>query len=126
MLNQTGIKTVSATTQNTILIAPELAFALPCMVANTGVSANAQGRKIVKAGTPLKGSMLERNTAFTVDSVGTDAVGIILHDVDVTEGTKNAQVVTFGFVDQSKLESDVVTLVNSAKETLAGKIQFVI
>lgn len=124
MLNQTGITKVSGTTRKTILIAPELAFALSCKVANTGVDADSDGKKIVKAGTPLAGSMTARDTAFTVAS-GTDAVGIILHDVDVTGGTQNAQVMTFGFVDISKLDSDVVAKVEAAKSALAGKIQFV-
>ena len=53
MLNQTGIKKTSAVTRKVILIAPELAFSLSCKVANTGVGAGEDGKKIVKAGTPL-------------------------------------------------------------------------
>lgn len=137
MLNQTGIKKTSATTRKTILIAPELAFSLSCKVANTGVEAGEDGKKIVKAGTPLAGSLLERDTEFTVFTVTSDEdvstvgegeetpvvgeeetpVGILLHDVDVTAGTANAQVVVFGFVDVSKLDEDVAgTLLSAAAD----------
>ena len=114
MLNQTGITRESATTRNTILIAPELAFTLPCKVANTGVTA-ADGKKIVKAGTPLYGSLTARDTAFTISGgSGATPVGICLHDVDVTSGTKNAQITVFGFVDVSKLETAVATALAAA------------
>ena len=199
MLNQGGITKTSGTTRNIILIAPELAFAVSCKVANTGIEADSDGKKLVKAGTPLYGSLTARDTAFTTSATGTAAsatasvptgqtgvtaaavvaatfgaavggigdrytfvavsgdtvtwqlegqtvdltdygitltgdatagnkviviytpavpaepVGIILHDVDVTGGTQNAQVVTFGFVDVSKLETAVATALATNK-----------
>ena len=124
MLNQTGITRVAGTTRKTILIAPELAFSLSCMVENTGVSAGEDGRKVVKAGTPVSGDLQERDTAFKVAGEEDTPVGIILHDVDVTKGTANSQVVIFGFVDISKLEEDVATTVKSMEAKLP-KITFV-
>lgn len=121
MLNQGGITKTSGTTRNIILMAPELAFSVSCKVANTGLSADSDGKKLVKAGTPLYGSLVARDTAFTAvaPTVGENdpapvPVGIILHDVDVTGGTQNAQVVTFGFVDVSKLETAVATALAAA------------
>lgn len=114
MLNQGGITRESGTTRNLILMAPELAFTVSCMVANTGVTA-VDGKKIVKAGTPLYGSLTARETAFTISgSEGATPVGICLHDVDVTSGTKNSQITTFGFVDVSKLETTVATALAAA------------
>lgn len=115
MLNQSGITKVSATSEKQILFAPEIAVALSCKVANTGVTA-VDGKKIVKAGTPLYGSLTARGTAFTISNAteGAKPIGIILHDVDVTSGTKNAQVVAFGFVDISKLDSAVATALAAA------------
>ena len=114
MLNQSGITKVTATSEKQILFAPEVAVALSCKVANTGVTA-VDGKKIVKAGTPLYGSLTARGTAFTISGGESEnPVGIILHDVDVTSGTKNAQVVAFGFVDISKLESAVATALAAA------------
>ena len=116
MLNQSGITKVSATTEKQILFAPEMAVGVSCKVANTGVEAGTDGKKMVLAGTPLYGSLTARDTAFTIsdDTVGATPVGIILHDVDVTSGTKNAQVVIFGFVDVSKLETAVATALAAA------------
>lgn len=113
MLNQSEVKVTSATTRKTILVAEEMAVAFSCKVSDSGVTAS-DGKKIVKAGTPLAGDLTARETAFTVATDGAGAVGLLLHDVDVTSGAKNAQVLVFGFVDISKLESDVVSMVRTA------------
>lgn len=132
MLNQTGIKKVSAFTEKTILIAPELAFSMSCKVANTGLTADSTGKKIVKAGTPLAGNLEARNTAFTVakdttaESVtSSNATCMLLHDVDVTEGNANAQALIFGFVDTGKLDTDVVSKLTASARAALSKITFV-
>ena len=125
MLNQTGIKKTSAVTRKVILIAPELAFSLSCKVASTGVQAGTDGKKIVKAGTPLAGNIEARDTAFTVAGSGATPCGILLHDVDVTEGTANAQFVIFGFVDSTKLEESVTQMLTPEMKTKLPKITFV-
>ena len=128
MLNQTGVTKVSGTNRKTILVDEMNSTALSIVVGNTGVNAGADGKKIIKAGTPVTGSLTERNTAFTVakDSGGNNnAVGVILHDVDVTNGEANSQVVIFGFIDISKLDSDVVTLLTEAAKKSMRMIQFV-
>lgn len=114
MLNQSGITKTSGLSRKTILIDTQLLFALPCMIANTGVTAGTDGKKIVKAGTPLVGSLTDRDTAFTVGAKDAAVVGIAEHDVDVTAGTANGAVVVFGFIDESKLDADVVTLLDTA------------
>ena len=128
MLNQSTITTESAATRKTILVDELNSTAFSCMVANTGITADSDGKKIAKAGTPLTGSLEARGTAFTVASTTecvSNAIGILLHDVDVTDGTKNAQVVVFGFIDLNKLESDVQALITSAVKTALKMIQFV-
>lgn len=128
MLNQSTISTETAATRKTILVDELNSTAFSCMVANTGISADADGKKIAKAGTPLTGSLEARGTAFTVASTTegvSNAIGILLHDVDVTDGTKNAQVVVFGFIDLNKLESDVQALITSAVKAALKMIQFV-
>lgn len=127
MLNQTGVTKVSGTTRKTILVDEMNSTALSIVVGNTGVEPGADGKKIIKAGTPVTGSLTERNTAFTVakDSDGNNAVGVILHDVDVTNGEANSQVVIFGFIDISKLDSDVVALLTEAAKKSMRMIQFV-
>lgn len=123
-LNQTGIKKITAVTGKTILIAPELAFSLSCKVSKTGVTAT-DGRYIVKAGTPLTGSLEARDTAFSVTAADGTPCGILLNDVDVTEGTANASVLIFGFVDSSKLESSVTTALTAAMRAKLPKITFI-
>lgn len=116
-----------------ILIAPELAFALPCVVSNAGVSAGSDGRKIIKAGTPLYGSVdyfMNRQTVLKVskssDVGSTDAVyGIARWDIDVTDETKtNGTLLIAGYVDYLKLESSVKTLIDTEKTNLS-RILFV-
>ena len=128
MLNQSGITSVTGTTTKNILVAPELAFSLPCMVANTGVVADADSKKVVKAGTPLVGDITVRGTAFTAGTAATASgiAGLLLHDLDVTSGTKNAQILVFGFVDETKLDAAVQTIVDTAAvKTQLAKITFV-
>lgn len=81
-------------------------------------------KKIVKAGTPITGDIEARNTAFT-KAGDEDAVGILLHDVDVTEGNANGAIVLFGFVDLDKLDADAFALITAGvKEKLSGKVTF--
>lgn len=117
MLNQSDVTKTSGLARKTILIDTQLFFALPCMIAATGVKAGSDGKKIVKAGTPLKGSLLNRDEAFTVganDDADDAVVGIAEHDVDVTAGTANGGIIVFGFIDESKLDTDVVELLDTA------------
>lgn len=128
MLNQSTISTVEGATRKTILVDELNSTAFSCKVSNTGISADSNGKKIAKAGTPLTGDLTVRGTAFakaTTTSGVSNAVGILLHDVDVTDGTKNAQVVVFGFIDLNKLESDVQELVTAEVKTALRMIQFV-
>ena len=119
-----AVKTEIFVADKNILIAPELAFTFGVQVGNTGVSANSNGKKIVKAGTPLYQSqdvLMNRQTVLTISAGGVDATvaGILLHDVDVTDGTQNGTLVYRGYVDYLKLDDDVQTLVTAA--LTAGK-----
>ena len=95
-------------------------FEIGVQVTNTGVSANAEGRKIIPAGTPVGGStsaLETRNTVLTVTNTaatGANAQGVLRHDVDVTAGAANATLVVRGEVDLSKCP----TIVAEAKAAL--------
>lgn len=113
------VKTEHYTNNVDILIAPELAFAFPCIVENAGVSANSEGRKIVKAGTPLFGSvdiLMNRQTKLRAsgDSTYKYVAGVARWDIDVTEGDTNATVLYSGAIDFLKLDEDVQALVTAA------------
>lgn len=103
-----------------VLLNPDNAFEIGVQVGNTGVSADSNGRKIIKAGTPVGGtvSALEtRNTVLSVtntSSNGANAQGVLRHDVDVTNGNANATLIVRGEVDSSKCP----TIVTEAKTAL--------
>lgn len=99
---------------------------LPARVTNTGISVDSDGKKIIKAGTPLYGNIEKRDTAFTVSgSEGATPSAIILHDVDVTAGAENATIVLAGVVDLLKLESSVQTALTAAVKAALPRIIFV-
>ncbi len=99
---------------------------LPARVTNTGISADSDGKKIIKAGTPLYGNIEKRDTAFTVSgSEGATPSAIILHDVDVTAGAENATIVLAGVVDLLKLESSVQTALTATVKAALPRIIFV-
>ena len=110
--------------QEQILIADETAVALGAQIGNTGLTADSNGRKILKAGTPLHGDWLDRDTAFVkATSSGTEtktsnANAVLLHDVDVTSGDVNGTIISTGHIDLLKLDSDVQTLI--AAETITA------
>ena len=66
MLNQGGITITQAGNVKGILADSQTFYSLPCKIANTGLVADGEGKKIVKTGTPLSGDLLARDTAFTV------------------------------------------------------------
>lgn len=117
------------------LIAPELAFALSAQISATGVTAGADGRKVIKAGTPLyiasgKNVYQDRTEKLTITEGASDPknvlVGIARHDIDVTNGDANDAVLTRGYVEWYRLDSSVQTaLTATIQNTLKPEIIFV-
>lgn len=122
MLNQTGFESKSYATRKTILVDPKNSTALSCMVSDTGVTAGSDGKKMVLAGTPIYGDKLARNTAFTVSApsgqTSAKPIGVIVHDVDVTNGPANSQFLIFGTIDITKIDSSVVASLKAAEPDL--------
>ena len=105
------INTVAGTATKQILFATQPSMSVGVVVGNAGVSADSEGKKILKAGTPLKGSLEARGTAWTLsaDSSGSNpAVGVLLHDVDVTAGQTTATVAFAGVIDMAKMDAGFV------------------
>ena len=103
-----------------ILVAPELAFTIGCLVGNSGVDADSNGKKIIKAGTPVGGSTSVLTNRQTVLTKGAEnAQGVVLHDVDVTNGDGRATLVVSGYVDLYKVDDDVKSIITSATSTLS-------
>ena len=129
MLNTPGIKKETAVSPVQILFNVDHQVSVGIKLGkNSNAAVDVNGRKIVKAGTPLNGDLKTRNTAF-VKAVDTSnpAVGVLLHDVDVTDADANGTLLIHGFVNKSRLESDVQALITKTRETeLAGRIVFMV
>lgn len=97
---------------------------LPAQVTNTGVDADSDGKKILRAGTPVTGNIEKRDTAFTKTN-GNTAKAILLHDVDVTNGASNATIVLAGVVDLLKIDETTAALITSDVKTALPRIIFV-
>lgn len=119
-----SVKSLEFGNDKQILVAPELAFTIGCLVTNTGISANAEGKKIIKAGTPVGGGDVLVNRQTVLAQNAESPVGVLLHDVDVTAGQENATLVVEGIVDIEKLDADVKGLVETAKANLT-KVTFI-
>lgn len=116
-----AIKETDYTNETDILIAPELAFAIPVIVTNASVTEGDDGRKVIKAGTPLYGSanvFLNRQTKLTTVSTSNTVYGVARWDIDVTDGDTNATLLVAGYVDYDKLDTTVQTAVTTAQASL--------
>lgn len=127
MLNKTGITKIVGTAPVQILFNVQNQFSVGIKVDDANyVTEN--GRKIVKAGTPLTGNLEARETAFvkaTTSSGSSNVVGILLHDVDVTEGDTNGTLLIWGFVDLNKLDTATAALITTeVKTALKGGVTF--
>lgn len=130
MLNQSGVTKQSATNVDQILFATQNQVSVSIVAGNTGITADTNGKKILKAGTPLTGNLDARTTAFTkAASTGTplvsNAVGVLLHDVDVTAGNANAQLLIFGFVNTNRVDTATKALITAEAKSALKMIQFI-
>jgi hypothetical protein len=127
MLNQSGIKKTTGAAPVQILFNVQNQMSVGIKLAKNFTGAVTEnGRKIVKAGTPLNGDLTARGTAFVAAADTTaPAVGILLHDVDVTDADANATLLIWGFVNLSRVDSTTVALITATRKTeLAGKVWF--
>lgn len=76
-----------------------------CVVSATGVLPDANGNKIVKAGTPYP-------------SNDANALGVLLMDVDVTQGDAPGTYVYEGTIDPAKLTANGITIDDAAKSAM--------
>lgn len=125
MFNKSGFTKAAGAAPVQILANVELQHSMGVVVAQGATAADATGRKIVKAGTPLAGNLDTRTTAFT-QATGADAVGVLLHDVDVTAGNANGTLLMFGFVNTNRIDSTTKALITQeVKTALKGSVTFV-
>lgn len=126
------VRTEKFTNTSDFIVAPDLAFAISAIFSDAGVTAGADGRKIIKAGTPIyvasgKNIFEERQEPVTVTSAGGTLVGIARHDVDVTYGnaTMSYALLIKGVVLLDRLDASVQTaLTSDIKTSLKNDIIF--
>ena len=94
-----------------------------------GVTADGNGRKIIPAGTPVGGAtdfLKDEMAELQVTNNAADAAktqGVLLYEVDVTNGTENGTVLIFGFVNENRLDKALI-IEEAVKTKLAGKVTF--
>lgn len=107
MANMMKSSVVSA--DKTILANGEF-MARPYTIKSSTIKADANGKKIVKAGTPLPAN-------------DATAVGLVLETTDVTYGDKTVSLVYAGAVSTAKLTDNGVNI-NSAVKTALPRITY--
>lgn len=127
MFNNTGIMKETYGQKNQILFAVEHQVSMGIVVDKTcGIAEN--GRKIAKAGTPVTGNLDARTTAFTLATTTTgasNAVGILLHDVDVTDDDNNGTILLFGFVNTNRIDETTKAKITAEVKAALPMIKFV-
>lgn len=126
MLNRSGITKETAVAPSQILFNVQNQMSVGVIVDETVGTAGEDGRKIVKAGTPLNGDLTARGTAFVAaKDTSNPAVGVLLHDVDVTDGDANGTLLIWGFVNLNRMDSTTAGLITATRKTeLAGRVWF--
>lgn len=96
------IETVYTNTKSIVKF-PDHYVNLAVTVSDAGVVANADGKKIVPAGTILGGGFLASATALAVTANDLNAEGVLFNDTDVTYGPASGAALIHGFVALDKL-----------------------
>lgn len=124
MLNNTGITKTPGAAPVQILFNVQNQMSVGIKLAKGFAGAVVEnGRKIVKAGTPLTGDLTNRSAAFT--AAAGSAVGVLLHDVDVTNSDANGTLLIWGFVNLNRVDAATKALLTTeVQNSLAGKVYF--
>ena len=114
------VETVYTNTKSIVKF-PDHYVNLAVTVSDAGVVANADGKKVVPAGTILGGGFLASETVPAVKTNGVGAEGVLFNDTDVTYGPAPGVAMIHGFVDLDKLPEAPV----AAAITALNMIKFV-
>lgn len=106
-------------TPKQILKFPDHYVALAVTVDDTGVAPDANGKKIVPAGTIIGGGFIADDTVKAVKSNDDNAEGVLFNDTDVTYGPAPGAAIIHGFIDIGKLPeaptAEAITALNMIK-----------
>lgn len=90
-------------TPKQILKFPDHYVALAVTVDDTGVTAGADGKKIVPAGTIIGGGFITDDTVKATAVNGATSEGVLFNDTDVTYGPAPGAAIIHGFIALDKL-----------------------
>ena len=126
MLNRDGIETTSYGNSTQILANVDLQASVGCIVSQELVAqADANGKKIAKAGTPIVVDFSNLQTPVVAPVSGsTTANAVLLHDVDVTKGNANGTALYFGVVNINRLDTATQAKVTAGVNTI-GAVTFI-
>lgn len=127
MLNRDGIRKTTGAAPVQILATPSGMLSVGIVVDKSLGVAGADGTKVVKAGMPLTGDLTNRTTAFTeANANGSDVVGILLHDVVVTDSKNgNGTLLLAGMVNESQIDSTTAAKLVAAVKKGIPTIKFI-
>lgn len=114
MLNKSGIYKATYASPIQILADPNLQFSVGCIVPTAAGTAIGDGRKIAQAGLPIVVNLEKLEETCKVADKTNAVNAVLLHDVDVTNGQANGTALIFGFVDLSKVSSDMMLKIKTA------------
>lgn len=136
MLNKTGITKTTAVGPNQILMFTDPQVSASIMVNNTNVDAGADGKKIIKAGTPIYGDLTNRSSAFTKATTSSGTKGtwtceittafandetIVINGVTYTKGsTQSATDKVFSGSSATEQATSLVAIVSDSRFTLTN------
>ena len=125
-MNNSGIKTQKLGAPKQILLNPDLQFSVGIVVSNAKFVEEG-GKKLVKAGTPMVGNLDTRTTAFTVvgSSDANKVQGVLLHDVDVTNGNANGTLLISGFVNTNRIDSTTKAMISETVKAAIPTVKFI-
>lgn len=128
MFNKSGIKRTQYGNVNQILANVELQASVGCIVDDAIVaSADSNGKKIAKAGTPIIvnfANLQTPATAGTATGNSKTANAVLLHDVDVTNGDANGTALYFGIVNINRLDTATQAKVTAGVNVI-GAVSFI-
>lgn len=106
------LKTTSYGTAKDILYLLDDYTAITVNVSATGVTAGDDGRKVVPAGTVIGGVLADPAQAAVAAAGGSGegavaAEGVLMHDVDVTDGDALGTMIVRGVLDGTKLPANI-------------------
>ncbi|MMZ64408.1 hypothetical protein D3C76_950250 [compost metagenome] len=113
------MKFVETTYGNTkqILKFPDHYVNMPITVDDTGITPNADRKKIVPAGSIMGGGVIADPSKLAIKSNNATAEGVLLNDVDVTYGPAPGALTIHGFINLANLpEAPVAEAITALKQ----------